>query len=189
MLHSSHADGWMDCLFRLSQTQMSLLDRGWLGDVVAWQWQQGESGAVVTLSQIIFRVQREQVWVVFPEKMMLCRSGTACWGPEEWLPVISNDKKPPTCLSSYSLACDATLCLNLLNLHFVPLKYGVWEVARTPLQRAECSGEVETNNRRQRGNFIHCMSNQLQHSRLLFWLQSPNLNNLNWFVPEWKLPL
>lgn len=166
----------------------------WTGDDSGMWWHDSDSrGNLVqwlhSCKSYFKSRETEQVWVIFPEKMMLCRAGTACWGPEQWLPIISNNKKPPTCLSSYSLSCDATLCLNLLNLHFLPLKYGVWEVARTPLQRAECSGEVETNNRGQRGNFIHCMSNQLQHRRLLFWLQSRNLNNLNWFVPEWKLLL
>ncbi len=166
MLHSSHADGWMDCLFclpSLPDPTVSLgqgKTRGCGGTAVTagGVWWSG-----YTLANNILSPPR--AGLSLPSRgITLCPKTTACWGLEQWLPIISSDKKPPTCQSlslgssSYFLAFNATLCLNLLSLYFLPLKYGVWEVACTPPQRAECFGVVETNSKRQRGNFIYCMS-------------------------------
>lgn len=147
MLHSSHEDGWMDCLFCcLSRTQLSLLDREWLRDVVAVTaggvWCSGYALANYILSP-------PRAGLSFPSRgIRLCPMRTACWGLEQWLQIISNDKKHPTCQilslvsSSYFLASNATLCLNLFLL-----KYSVWEVARTPLQRALVKWKLTTTDR------------------------------------------
>lgn len=103
-------DEWTVCSVRcLSQTQLSLLDGGWLWDAVVEQWQWWESGVVVTLLQIIFWAHWEQVWVSFYRGTMLYPQGTVCWCPDQRFPIIWVDKKPLICqivscaFSSYDL--------------------------------------------------------------------------------------
>lgn len=164
MLHSSHADGWMDCLFCLLSLPDPTVSLG-QGMTWGWIWYSG-----YTLANYISTSLRAGLTLLY-RGIALYPKRAACWGLEWWLPIISKDKKPPTCQGlslvsgSYFPACNATLCRN--HHHF--LVSDVKKVS-TILQMPGCYGahrEVGTHNKRRRSNFIHCMTTQLQCGLML----------------------
>lgn len=188
MLHSSHADGWMDCLFcllSLPDPTVSLgqgTTRG-CGGITVTAEAGGETGVVVTytLANYISSPPRPSL-SVRSRDATLCPKRTSCWGLEKWLPIISKYKKPPTCQSSrlpsssHFQACNATLCLSLSSFPSTKIWYvgsGINSFTKGWLCAQK---EVETNNKTQ-FNSLHVKPTAMWPHAL--WLQSLDLYNLD----------
>lgn len=144
MLPSSHADGWMDCLFcLLSLHRPNCLSWTGHGDVVAWQGQQGR-GVVVT--NYTSKSTKIGVWVSILVAWLHILKGhhAMIWSS------IFTDKKPPT-WQSLSPVSSTYFCLVMLYCDSVFISCcHMCNECWVSVHR-----EVETNSKTQGGNFTH----------------------------------
>lgn len=167
MLHSSHADGWMDCLFcplSLPDPTVSLgrgMTMGCRGLTVTVMgvWCSGNTLANYILSPLGAGLS------LLSRCTMLYPQGTVCWCPDQRFPIIWVDKKPLICqivscaFSSYDLLCYTKPKSSKSPFPFSNM--ASLKVACTSFWSTVYFNEVESNKKKTERHLFYCKSNLL----------------------------